>query len=212
MSINEQVTAESTAEKIEQNFARFRSLCERLGNRKPAVLAMLDELGERIALCPASSAIYLHNCFPGGLVEHSMRVLQNALKLTKAFGYDKPPHSLSEESLIMASLFHDFGKIGSVSEDRYLPQDSSWHREQGRLYTVNKSLVIDPTGQGALFLLQHYGVTLTEAEYVAILTNDGQYAAENKPYSMREPTLAIVIQQADLLATREEKLLDRRSL
>lgn len=46
-----------TPEEITENFDKFRSLCEKLGERSPAALAMVDHLGERLALCPASGRI-----------------------------------------------------------------------------------------------------------------------------------------------------------
>jgi hypothetical protein len=72
-----------TPEEIAANFDKFRSLCEKLGDRSETALKMVDSLGEQLALCPASSRKDYHNCMVGGLVEHSLRVLSNAMKLVK---------------------------------------------------------------------------------------------------------------------------------
>lgn len=192
---------------IEKNFDMFRGLCEKLGDRSEAVLAGVDSMAERIAMAPASSRLEYHNAFPGGLVEHSIRVLRKATSIAKALGVN-----VSSESLILASLFHDFGKVGNLDHDYYVDEDSQWHRERGKMYNHNSNVRIKPTGQGALFLLQSWGVRLSEEEYMAILLNDGQYVDENRPYRQSEPDLAMVIHQADIWACREEKELSRRSL
>src|SRR5690348_12374709 len=95
-------------EQVAENFTRFRGLCEKLGDRSDAALKMVDALDERLALCPASAKKDFHQAFPGGLVEHSLRVLSNTMKVAKAFEWDIP-----KDSLIIGALFHDLGKVGS---------------------------------------------------------------------------------------------------
>jgi hypothetical protein len=195
-------------EKIEENWKKFRMFCTKLGDRTEVVGVMLDELETRMALCPASSRLDRHLAVPGGLVDHSLRVLGNATILAKTFFADA---KISKESLILTCLFHDLGKIGIEGDDAgnyYLPQDSSWHREKlGETYKQNRDILFMPHSHRSVYLLQHYGVKLTNEEFVAILIHDGQYSEDNKAYSMKEPPLATVISEADLLATKQEKLL-----
>jgi hypothetical protein len=198
---------DETVKSIEKNFNRFRALCEKLGDRAPAVLAGVDSMAERIAMAPASGRLEYHNAFPGGLVEHSLRVLHYAMVLSKALNI-----RVTKESLIISALFHDFGKVGDLDHEYYLEEESQWHRERGKTYNRNPEIRIKPTGQGALFLLQAWGVPLSQDEYMAILLNDGQYTEENRSYRMCEPDLAMVIHQADIWACREEKDMSRRTL
>lgn len=192
-----------TPEEIETNWNRFVGFCEKLGERAPALLKMCDELGERLATCPASSRLSHHNAFPGGLVDHSLRVLGNAFKLCKAFGWDSV---VSKESLIVGCLFHDFGKLGDTQKDYYVPQDSDWHRDKlGEIYKINDDMQYMTVPDRGVFLLQHYGVKLSRDETLAILLNDGQYADDNKPYRMKEPLLADVVHIADVISTKQEK-------
>jgi len=81
---------ELTPEQIAENFEKYRGFMEKLGDRSDAALTLVDGLGERLALCPASSRKEYHHAIPGELVDHSLRVLSNALKLVKAFGWDVP--------------------------------------------------------------------------------------------------------------------------
>lgn len=192
---------ELSPEEIEVNWGKFVSFCEKLGDRAPATLKMCDELAERLATCPASSRLSHHNAFPGGLVEHSLRVLLNAFKICKAFNWNVP-----KESLIICALFHDLGKLGDLENDYYLPQDSDWHRNKlGEVFKVNDKITYMTVPHRTIFLCQHFGITLTQDELLALLLHDGQYADENKPYRMKESLLSDVIHMADYLATKQEK-------
>lgn len=196
-----------SAEQILENFNKFRSLCEQTGERASAAVKMVDSLGEALIMCPASSKLSFHNCMPGGLVEHSLRVLRNALTLCKSFNWE-----LSKESLILGSLFHDLGKVGTVDSDGnvipyYIPQDSDWHRDRlGEMYKHNPDIAYMTVPQRGVWLCQHYGLQLSHDEYLAIILNDGWVLQENKPYCLKEPLLAHVVMTADYISTYQEKI------
>lgn len=188
-------------EDIASNFDKYRSFFEKIGDRSEAALALVDHLGERLAICPASSRKEFHAAYPGGLVDHSLRVLGNALKLCKAFGWDIP-----RESLIVGALLHDIGKVGNHESDYYLPQTDSWRMEKmGEMYKINKDMQYMTVPDRGVWLCQHFGLKLSQDEHLAILLNDGQYDEANAPYKMKEPDLAIAVHMADLIATRSEK-------
>jgi hypothetical protein len=157
-------------------------------------------------MCPASSRRDYHLAEPGGLVDHSLRVLQNALIYCKAFSWNLP-----KDSLIISCLFHDIGKLGLPNKDGtfskyYLPQDSDWHRDKlGEMYKYNKEMLHMKTPQRSVFILQHYGIKLNHDEYLAILLNDGYVLDENKSYCLKEPLLSHVVMTADYISTRQEK-------
>jgi len=190
-------------EDIASNFDKYRSFMEKLGDRSEAALALVDHLGERLALCPASSRKEYHAAFPGGLVDHSLRVLMNAMRLVKAFSWD-----VSRESLIIGCLLHDLGKVGDHERDYYVPQDSDWHRDKlGEMYKHNKELQYMTVPDRGVWLCQHFGLRLTQDEWLAIKLNDGQYAEENAPYKMKEPMLVDIVHVADVISTKQEKKL-----
>ena len=188
-------------EDIVSNFDKFRSLCERLGDRSTAALALVDHLGERLAMCPASSRKDFHHAIPGGLVDHSLRVLSNAMKLCKAFGWEAP-----KDSLIVGCLFHDLGKVGDHENAHYLPQDSDWHRDKlGEMYKINKDVLYMTIPHRGLWLCQHFGLKLSQDEWLSIMLNDGQYDESNAPYKMKEPRLVDIVHMADIISTKQEK-------
>jgi len=194
-------------EEIASNFDKFRSLCEKLGDRSEAALAMVDKLGEQLALCPASSRKEFHAAYPGGLVEHSLRVLSNAMKLVKTYGWE-----VSKESLIIGCLFHDIGKVGLANDDGtvtdyYVPQDSEWHREKlGEFYKHNKDMQYMSTPQRSVNMCQAFGLKLKTDEYLSILLNDGFVLDENKPYCLKTSPLVFAVMTADYISTMQEKV------
>ena len=195
-----------TPEEITANFDKFRSLCEKLGDRSETVLTMVDKLGEQLALCPASSRKDYHNCMIGGLLEHSLRVLSNAMKLVKTYGWNVP-----KDSLIISCLFHDLGKVGLANDDGtvsdyYIPQESDWHREKlGELYKYNKEMQYMSTPQRSVHMCQQFGLKLKTDEYLSILLNDGFVLDENKPYCLKTNPLVFVVMTADYISTMQEK-------
>lgn len=190
-----------TPETIESNWKKMLGLLDKLGDRREAALNLVNSLDTRLALCPASAKRDYHNAFPGGLVDHSLRVLGNAMRLAGAFGWKIP-----KDSLIIACLFHDLGKVGDQNQDYYVPQTDSWRLEKlGEEYTYNKDLQYMTVPDRGVFLCQHFGLTLHQDEFLAIKLNDGQYADENAPYKLKEPMLADVVHMADLISTKQEK-------
>lgn len=193
--------AELTPEEVEKNWDRFFGLLDKLGDRSPAAKEMCTHLGTRLALCPASSRKSYHNCFAGGLVDHSLRVLVNASVIVKAYKWQIP-----RDSLIIGCLFHDLGKVGNVDNDQYLPQTSDWHRDKlGQLFTYNEDIPYMTVPDRGVWLCQHFGLKLTHDEFLAIKLNDGQYADENAPYKMKEGKLATIVHMADLISCKQEK-------
>lgn len=193
-----------TPEEIEQNWVRFRSLCERLGQRSSTVVAMLDELDERLCLCPASAKRDYHGAFPGGLVDHSLRVLNGVVALNKAYGWN-----LRKESMIVGSLFHDIGKVGmpgaGAEHDFYLLQTDGWRAEKlGEEYRYSDRIPYMTTPDRSVFLMQHYGVQLSCEEWLAIRCNDGFVYEPNKPYCLKVSPLVYAVMTADYVATCEE--------
>lgn len=190
-----------TPEEIENNWKKALALLEKLGDRAPAAIGMVESLGERLALCPASGKRDYHNAFPGGLIDHSLRVLGNAMRLIGAFGWKVP-----KDSLIIAALFHDLGKVGDHERDYYVQQTDQWRVDKlGEEYTYNKELQYMTVPDRGVFLCQHFGLKLTQEEFLAIRLNDGQYADENAAYKLKEPMLADIIHMADLISTKQEK-------
>ena len=189
-----------TIEQIESNWKTYEKLCKRLSDH--SLNKLLDELGERIVMCPATSRSDQYNCEPGGLVQHSLDTTITMRTLNKSLGFDLPI-----ASILKVGLLHDLGKVGNLEHDYFVEQDSSWHREKlGQLYKFNEKLNKMSVSHRSLYLLQHYDVRLTSDEWLAIQLAQGSHFEENRFYVGHEPSLALLLQQAKLLVVHKCRL------
>lgn len=193
-----------TDEELTKNVDLVGKLIEKLPEpRRSLVKKMMDgPVGQSYYTSPASSREEYHSCYPGGLMQHSLNLIQNLKKLADALCPGRYDHA----TLIFVGLFHDLGKVGDGVEEFYVPQTSDWHRSKGMLYEINKDCVYMPTSERGLYILQKYGIEVSSDEYLAIRLNDGQYDDVNKAYRMKEPDLALLVHWADLWSTKQEKV------
>lgn len=194
-------------EQLVQNYERYTDLLLQAGDHRSSQIgAMIDHFGNRLVLCPASSKRQYHACYPGGLIDHSLRVLRNATRLAKV----APDlyHDIPEESVVFATLLHDLGKLGSLDSERYLDQTNDYFMKRGNLYEYNADLVPSVT-HASLFILQHFGVRMSYDEFEAILLNDGSVTDDGRLYCMKESNLTLLVQQADRLSCQQEKICEK---
>tara|TARA_Y100000592_G_C5445164_1_gene305612 strand:- start:389 stop:1165 length:777 start_codon:yes stop_codon:yes gene_type:complete len=184
------------------------------GERKDKLKEMYNYFSERMMFAPASGFEHLHNCFAGGYVDHVLRVIKCAeqqYNLWKQMGSDCDGYTFEE--LMFVALNHDLGKVGDLENDYYEPCTSEWHRKnQGRLYDSNKSIGHHmPVPHRSIFLLNHFGITMSQVEMIGIFTHDGLYDDGNKTYLMNwadekslKTNLPLVMHHADHMASRIE--------
>lgn len=200
---------------IQENYNKFRKLINNTfsGERLESLNKMYDILEDRIILTPASSNAHFHNAFAGGYIDHILRVTRNAVKVFDLYtevgigigDYNK-------ETVIFTALHHDLGKVGNQSESWYIPNDSQWHIEnQGKIYKTNPSMHWMNLNDRTFWLLNHFGITISEVEYLGIKLTDGLYDDSNKPYYISygsdnalKTSLPFVMHQADIMAARFE--------
>lgn len=194
------------SEVVIENWKKYHSLLvtKAGSHRSEAIEKMLDALGERISTCPSSSRVSYHGCYVGGLVEHSLLTLRNAMRIRKAVsqGFEE----IQEESIVFACLLHDLGKIGTLDQERYIPQTNSYYREKGNLFEINQNVEYSTIQHMSLFLLQSFSVECSWHEWQAILLADSSYASNDmENYRMRETPLALLVTQAERLACLQTK-------
>ena len=205
---------ELTPEQIQHNWGNLRQLidAEFTGDRLEKLNEMYDYFEERMMFAPASGKEHYHNAHVGGYVEHVMHVTMSALQIKQLWEKNGATINFTDEELVFAALHHDLGKIGDLAEEYYTPNDSDWHRKnQGLIYKHNGNLQYMTVTDRALFLLQHYGVQMTENEYLGLKLTDGLYEEANKSYyigysperSLRT-NIAYILHQADMMATHIE--------
>lgn len=206
-----------TEQQIQDNWIKFIKTIESgIGNpeNRTKLIEMYNDLQDRLLLAPASGFEHFHNSFPGGYIDHVNRVVecvQGLYALWSDMGSNIDNFSYSE--LLFVALNHDLGKVGDMHNDLYVPNQSDWHRQnQGKIYTYNEKIQnYMSVPDRSIWLLNQYGLKLSEQEYLGIKLHDGLYEEGNgqyfKPYSKdrtMSTSLPIIIHQADMMASRIE--------
>lgn len=195
---------ESDTEKLVSNFEKFKSYASKTGDRADALLALINDFEERLCVAPALSSNQFEQSAPGGLIDHSLRVLLNFKKLTEL--YNVP---VSLETLIIVSLFHDIGKLGTREHELFILETDAWRRERYGNYKINENVPYMSMPCRSIFLLQEYGVRLSLEEFQCILLSDGMYSDANRNYAGHESRLVLLFHQAEINATRQGKIVKK---
>ena len=185
---------------IEGNWNKYVSLLKKACGSDLAT-EITDHFGERLVLAPSAPRSDQSGCFPGGLIDHTLRVTAKMRNLSKLYGKD-----LDTASILKVGLLHDLGKAGDLESDLFINQDSDWHREKlGQFYKYNEDLEKMSVSHRTLYLLQHFGVELSRDEWLAIQLAQGSHFEENRFYVGSEPTLSLITQQAKQIVNHESK-------
>jgi hypothetical protein len=205
---------ELTAEQILNNWNRFLQVIDQhiTSPRKEQLLGFYQEYEERFSTMPASHKQGYHNSFPGGYVDHVLRVVDAALELDKVWRKFGAKDTWTTEELVFSALNHDLGKFGDFENEAVVPQTDNWRKEKlGEQYMFNSKLRYMSVPDRGLWLLSELSIPTSQNEYLAIKLHDGLYDPANEPYlksympeTKPRTSLIFLLHQADLLAARVE--------
>ena len=204
-----------TAEQIQDNWNVFLGLIkEHISSpRKEKLLDFYNQYADRIMFMPAAHKKEYHNAFPGGYVEHVIRVVNCSLKQHQLWadeGVDTSTYTIEE--LVFAAINHDLGKIGDEENEAYIPQTDQWRKDKlGEDYTFNDKIAFASVPDRGLYLLQAHNIQYTFNEMIGIQTHDGLYDEANKKYFTGftpevkpRTSLLYILHFADMMAARIE--------
>jgi len=203
-----------TEQQILDNWNKLIKLIEDTfeGERKEKLLEMYKYFENRMVTAPASGKAAYHNAMVGGYVEHVLHVTDCALKIKNLWESERAMINFTDEELIFAAMHHDLGKVGDLDNDYYIPQDSEWHRKnRGEIFKHNPALQYMTVTDRAIFILNHFGIKMSQWEYIGLRLTDGMYEEANKSYYMSynpdwslKSNIAYILHQADMMATHIE--------
>jgi hypothetical protein len=204
-----------TAEQIQDNWNVFLGLIEEhiSSPRKEKLLDFYNQYADRIMFMPAAHKKEYHNAFPGGYVEHVIRVVNCSLKQHQLWadeGVDTSTYTIEE--LVFAAINHDLGKMGDEENEAYIPQTDQWRKDKlGEDYTFNDKIAFASVPDRGLYLLQAHNIQYTFNEMIGIQTHDGLYDEANKKYFTGftpevkpRTSLPYILHFADMMAARIE--------
>lgn len=142
------------------NKERFVELC--LTVKREGINELLRWLeGTDFYDCPASTRF--HGAHRGGLLEHSLNVYDELIRLLSAY----PEISVSNESVIIAALFHDLCKVNCYKIEKRNRKNESGKWECYDAYITDESFCFGGHGSKSLYLISHF-IKLSPEEAVAI--------------------------------------------
>ena len=200
-----------TEQQITDNWNDLRTIINNTfeGERLEKLNKMYDYFEDRMVIAPASGKEHYHNAMVGGYVEHILHIVDFSLQIKKMWEDNGAIIDFTDEELVFAALHHDLGKVGDLNHDYYIPEDSDWHRKNtGSIFKHNPKLEFMTVTDRALFLLQHFGISMSANEYIGLRLTDGMYEEANKKYlvtfrpefSLRS-NIARILHQADCMST-----------
>lgn len=143
---------------------------------------------------PASTRY--HECYAGGLVEHSVNVFNHLTKLCACYNVN-----VSRENIAVASLFHDICKVNTYKTQMRWRKDANDKWEQYATYTFNEDFSFGGHGSKSVYLIQNF-MKLDPNEAVAINCHMG---VENGKWEVcdafRKCPFAFLLHTADMAST-----------
>ena len=181
---------------LENLDAKYGELFALLGDRKAQVLAFKDYIERETSWLTSPASTRFHLNVERGLLLHSVGVTYNALGTRDLLAPDIP-----DESIVIAALFHDLGKVGYPGKPYYLRNDVQWEiTKRNMTYKVNPEVTTMNLAVRSLYLISNR-VALSEDEAQAIVAHDGIYpvfgGVNNLDYHHKECRLQMIVHFAD---------------
>lgn len=198
---------------VEKNYAKFKKYIQNYIKREGVneFLEWLDSSDMRVA--PASTKYHM-SC-EGGLCAHSLNVFYRLIKLIQAEYPEGTECPYSQESIALVALLHDLAKVNyyTISEKNVKNAQGQW--EKVPYYTVkdtNDRLIFGSHSMNGYYLASKF-FKLTYDEELAILhhmggldTTEDTITLKNTIDAYKKSTLALLLHQADMLATCIDEL------
>lgn len=161
------------------------------------LIRFMEDVGFFTAPCSGGN----HLCKEGGLVEHSVNVMQSAERLGVAL-LGGAAYNEVQNSVIIAALLHDLGKCGDYDKQLYVENIlKSGKRSEAKPFKRNKDLTNVPHAVRSIKLATLF-IDLIEDEEWAILTHDGLYDFMKYEIMGHETQLSMLIHWADMWSSK----------
>lgn len=141
-----------------------------------------------------------HNCFVGGLADHSYNVYFNALHIAHSL-LDENEYDEMEESISLVALLHDLGKCGNYGKPMYVDNILKTGQSKSKPFKTNPELLYIDHATRSIQIASRF-IELTEEEVLAIRYHDGLYEPANYGLKGNETKLVMILHWADMWSSR----------
>lgn len=194
-----------TEEELDKNLNEFITTLETHVKREGINRVIKWLKSKDIRTAPASTKY--HSSYEGGLVVHSLNVYKRLVKLIELeYGQESP---YTNETIALVSLLHDISKVDFYEvQMRNVKENGIW--VQKPFFAVKDEenrLIFGSHSMNSLYMLGKF-FNLTYEEELAILHHMGgidstedRFTPKNLAEAYRKSTLALLLSQADAMAT-----------
>ena len=199
-------------EQIKSNWDKLQKIIEDnfKGDDLKNIINLFNHFEDRIIEAPASGRPTYHNCFVGGWLDHTLRVIETSLQTREHFIGLGVEVTATEKDVVLAAMFHDLGKLGDLNDPYYKYQTDEWRRNKlQEWYTHNSDMETMSVTDRALWLLQHFNIKVSTEVWKAIKMSDGMFDKGNEDYYRRSSDsrniLHYIVHFGDWMSTVAEK-------
>lgn len=147
----------------------------------------------------APGSTRFHDCYTGGLADHSVRMFDELCRLERAY----PEIRVSAETTAIVTLLHDVCKAGCYKTEMRNRKNDFGQWEKYPVYTFKEDFPFGGHGSKSVYLIQKF-MKLTDEEAVCINCHMG---VENGNWSVNDAyrayPLAFLVHTADMASTIE---------
>lgn len=176
-----------------ENKERFIALC---GNIKRDGIDDLMKWLESSDFYVAPASSRFHGSYAGGLLEHSLNVYDELSRILLAY----PEIDVSEETIIICSLFHDLCKVNMYVPEKRNRKNAEGKWESYDSYTIKEKYHFGGHGGKSVFLVQNF-IKLTAEEAAAINAHMGSFDNERVGDTYEQFPFAWALHVADEAST-----------
>ena len=181
-----------TITQLEHNKAKFIETNEKYGIMTKE---LLDFLGDNLYTAPASTRLTMAGCYPGGLLNHTIKACKYAIKVN-----DILPEALKQPvpSIVKTIFLSQIGKVFM-----FCLTENEYQKKQGVMYDFCDDIVRLKVSERSVYYAMKYGVQLKEEEFQGILNLDKD--DDDKQAKYFSSLLTQIIKWGFEIATMEEK-------
>lgn len=184
---------------VETLWNKYSNLLASLKNEN--VDNLINSWDQRIIMGTYSQREKEPFCGIGGLVEYALDLAKKSNEISKALNYN-----INKASIVKCSLLSIIGKVGNLTQNRFVDCTSEWHQNKlGQYYDWNEECEKYQTTDMTLFVLQRFNVDLSWEEWQAISLLKDNSSEDNKFYSDYKTHLTLILQMAHEAVIKEEK-------
>lgn len=147
----------------------------------------------------APGSTRFHDCYKGGLADHSVKVFNELVRLLRAY----PEVKVSAETAAIVTLLHDVCKANCYKVELRNKKNEHGQWVQVPVYTFQEDFSFGGHGSKSVYLIQKF-MKLTDEEAVAINCHMG---VENGNWAVNDAyrayPLAFLVHTADMASTIE---------